>query len=338
MSEVMEKPTLVIFSSKRLIPVAEAIRDNLTFARDGDPGFEVTPWTEGFFRSNEVPLNTFLKNLLCYDAAVVILGADDLRQSTEPGKEQVSVPRDNVVFELGACMSRLGTQKTFIVTPETPEVALPSYFKGVYPLKYQTRDDGNLDAAVGTACRAIRNQFRNLDRNSFYSDLPAQGLAFGYFHNFVNPTYRRLRNAQNPLSLEGDWTPSCGFCIYIVIPPKFWGRNKVDEQLTARKLAKLDLDLLDGRNISVYRARREQPSARLVIYDIPTTLMTSQRVIDKVDAFWGTGEQKFKQQLEKREITNFRRAITDIIAEDRDLSEGCVEVIDMTKFDELVKH
>src|SRR5205807_8472644 len=123
--------------SSKLVPIAEAIRDNLAFARGEELSFEVTPWTEGFFRSNEIPLNRFLKNLLRFDAAVVVLGADDLRESEKDAGARVYVPRDNVIFELGACMSRLGTQKTFIVVPETPEVVLPSYFKGIYPLKYQ---------------------------------------------------------------------------------------------------------------------------------------------------------------------------------------------------------
>jgi hypothetical protein len=330
-----EKPSIVIFSSKKLIPLAEAIRDNLARDREGAVTFTVTPWTEGFFRSNEVPLNTFLKNLLCYDAAVVVLGADDLRKSVD-GSAEVHVPRDNVVFELGACMARLGTQKTFIIVPERPEVVLPSYFKGVYPLKYEVRDDGNLDAAVGQACRAVRDQFARLDRNAFYSDLPAQGLAYGYFYNFLRPTYQRLRNSQGPIEADGDWKQENGFCVHVVIPPAFWGRDRVDEEMKARALAKLDLHLLDGRDISVYRRRRHNVGNRLEIFDIPTTLMTSQRVIDKVDAFWGTAERKFREQLEKREITSFCRAISDIIADDRDLSRACIKVLDMAEFDEAV--
>ena len=44
----MEKPEIAIFSSRALVPIAEAIRDNLKHR------FTVTPWTEGFFRSNEI--------------------------------------------------------------------------------------------------------------------------------------------------------------------------------------------------------------------------------------------------------------------------------------------
>ena len=68
MATKQERPTLVIFSSSKLVRIAEAMRDNLSYPRADEVSFEVTPWTEGFFRSNEVPLNTFLKNLLRFDA------------------------------------------------------------------------------------------------------------------------------------------------------------------------------------------------------------------------------------------------------------------------------
>jgi hypothetical protein len=44
----MDKRKIAIFSSKALIPIAESIRENLKYE------FTVTPWTEGFFRSNEI--------------------------------------------------------------------------------------------------------------------------------------------------------------------------------------------------------------------------------------------------------------------------------------------
>ena len=331
MAQTLEKPSLVIFSSGKLVPEAEAVRDKLSRK------FLVTAWTDGFFRSNELPLDTFLKNLLCFDAAVVILGADDLRESEKDGGARVRVPRDNVIFELGACMSRLGTQKTFIVCPEAPPVVLPSYFKGIYPLTYQDRPDQNRQAAIATACTAICDQFDQLNRNAYYSDLPAQGLAFGYFFNFVSPIYRRLRNCENALDVEGSWNPDCDFRIHIVIPPQFWGRDKVDQEFKTRKLVKFELKLLDGRNISIYRRRRQEPGGPLEIFDIPTTLITSLRVIDRVNAFWGGGEAKFAAQLEKREIVNFSRAISDIIHDDRELSGDCVKVINMEEFDDLMK-
>ena len=190
---------------------------------------------------------------------------------------------------------------------------------------------------MGSACSAIKNQFEQLKRNAYYSDLPAQGLAFGYFYNFVKPAYRRLSTAENPLETDGPWTPDQGFRIHIVIPRQFLGREKVEQEFKKHQLVKLDLNLMDGRNISVYRARRAAPEARLDVFDIPTTLMTSLRVIERVNAFWGGGEAAFPAQLEKREIVNFRRAIADIIEDDRELAQECLPVVNMDDFEDLMK-
>ncbi len=424
------KPAIVIFSSRQLVPVAEAVQENLR--RD----FEVTPWTQGFFRSNELSLNSFLKQLLCFDGAVVLLGADDLNL-TDPGKTTTqAVPRDNVVFELGACMARFGTQKTFFICPEQPPVKLPTYFAGFYPLTYEQRSDANLVAATGAACARIREQFRQMDRDAYASDLPAQGLAVGYFNNFVSPAYRRLqaggrlagvgcpelspgefknlsafilklqRNAdevstylssrlseatrnrvadysavdsdvkalatpllenlnsiiqgqsihepqrfaavnlspetltllaQNPqgrtlarlnrLLLEdtypaeiqrrpGDeWTGGAGWELNLVLPESaFLNRDEVEREFTKRRLVKCSLDLHDGRHISVYVQPRTAAPQPLRIYDIPTTLLTAQDMIDKVDRFWGGGHQSYRERLTQREIASFHRAIDEQLA------------------------
>src|SRR5690348_594413 len=91
--------------------------------------FEVTVWNQGLFRNGQSPLNSFLKKLLWFDAAIVVLGDDDFRVDPTTNKTQ-PVPRDNVVFELGACMARFSKDRTFMVCPKSREVVLPTYFRG----------------------------------------------------------------------------------------------------------------------------------------------------------------------------------------------------------------
>jgi predicted nucleotide-binding protein len=203
----MNKPHAIIFSSRKSLPVAEGVKLNL------EPDFTADTWTENFFDAiNTPPLNTFLKKLLCYDLAVLVLGDDDIQLQPD-GATQVFVPRDNVIFELGATMARMGTQKTFLLAPEDPPVKLPSYFKGLDPLTYQKRDDGNFSAGTGAACIRIRDRIRGLEQDAFHSDLPALGLAQGYFFNFVLPIHNTLRENQavrfaNAMS---EWKPEHGF-------------------------------------------------------------------------------------------------------------------------------
>jgi predicted nucleotide-binding protein len=322
------KPSLAIFSSRSLIPVANGVRENLR--RE----FEVTPWTEGFFRSNELSLNTFLKQLLCFDGAVVLLGADDT-QVTSAGN--VMVPRDNVIFELGACMARFGTQKTFFICPEKPQISLPSYFQAFYPLTYEGRSD-NYQAATGAACCSIVDQFKRLKSDAYASDLPAQGLAIGYFNNFLDAVYKRLYDGRAVVDagVAGvEWREPTPWEINVVMPKdKFMSRIKVDSAFKKRvQLVKCALDLNDGRNINVYVRQRCDPGQPLRIYDVPTTLVTSEEVIEKIDSFWGTRDDTFSKKLLTREIASFHRAITQLI--DNKLPDEAKPLVRIVQLGEL---
>jgi hypothetical protein len=67
-------------------------------------------------------------------------------------------PRDNVIFELGLFMGALGRERTFIVYNRDQEIKLPSDLAGVTAARFGDRTDGNLQAALGPVCTAVRNQ------------------------------------------------------------------------------------------------------------------------------------------------------------------------------------
>src|ERR1700761_3513348 len=158
-SENVEKPEFVVFSSRKVAEagITKAIRDGLI-----NRGYTAISWTDNFFPDSataDEALRAFLKQLLCYDAAVLVLGDDDLRHDPlHPGGEQ-HVPRDNVIFELGACMSRLGPKKTFFVCPSAPPIILPSYFQDVVPRTYDAnRANADPRMAVASACDQITRE------------------------------------------------------------------------------------------------------------------------------------------------------------------------------------
>ena len=300
---------MIVFSSGKTDRIADGVRENLR-REHGGLTYEVDVWKDGFFNEvNVLPLNTFLKRLLCYDIAVLILGDDELRQKDAKQKRAQWVPRDNVIFELGAAMARMGTKKTFILTPQEPKVVLPTYFLGLNPLTYEKRADGNSVAGTGAACAAIRETLRGLDANVFHSDLPAIGLAHGYFYNFVNAIYTTLREPQR-LGAKEKWKPENGYTLTVVIPDELMNRGSADKFLTGQLQAQnLHLTLRDGRDVSVYRLPRDKNSAPLHILDIPTTLLTSAEVIERVDEFWGAGDLRFMEDLTRREKGSFERQL-----------------------------
>ena len=294
-------------------------------------GFTADTWKEDFFDANNTaPLNTFLKKLLCFDFAVLVLGNDDLRANPQSGST-TPVPRDNVVFELGATMARMGTQKTFLLTPKEPRVTLPTYFRGLDPLTYELREDENHVAGTGTACSRIRDRMKRLDEDAFHSDLPALGLAYGYFFNFVRPIHDTLREPQ-PVTLpssDASWSPERGYTLTIVIPDRLMNRQSADQFLqTEMQAANVQVQLKDGRDVSVYVLPRRSSDSPLHILDIPTTLLTSEKVIRRVDSFWGGGDRDFRERLVRREIAAFARRIRGLIAEEQ-LSEQRVSVVEI---------
>jgi predicted nucleotide-binding protein len=74
------------------------------------------------------------------------------------GKTLSSV-RDNVLFELGLFVGRLGAERSFFIVPEdADDFRLPSDLYGVtYPTFDSKRPDGNWEAALGPACNLIRS-------------------------------------------------------------------------------------------------------------------------------------------------------------------------------------
>lgn len=65
---------------------------------------------------------------------VAIAHTDDIVQSR---RQESAAPRDNVIFELGFFMSRLGRDRTLLLVPQMDaNLKLPSDFKGMTPIMY----------------------------------------------------------------------------------------------------------------------------------------------------------------------------------------------------------
>lgn len=147
----MDRVRIFIGSASEGLDVAQNIRAQLKAIA------EVTIWHEGVFGLGRGTLET-LEALDAYDFAVLVLTSDDVTRSR--GKSAPS-PRDNVLFECGLFMGRLGRERTFVVFDTDSKIKLPSDFAGVTLAAYKgTRQDDNLLAAVGEACDPIRDAIR----------------------------------------------------------------------------------------------------------------------------------------------------------------------------------
>ena len=149
----MSKPLLFIGSSTEGLDFARAVRALL------EEDAEVTLWNEGLFALGATFIESLVEALPRFDFAVLVLTPDEPLLSRS---DQVFSPRDNVIFELGLFMGRLGRERTFVVRPRDNMVKIPSDLAGVSLATYEwPRTDNSHTSALGPACDRIREVVRS---------------------------------------------------------------------------------------------------------------------------------------------------------------------------------
>ncbi len=116
-------------------------------------------WSDsGFFRPGLYYLDNLIHELPEFDFAVFIFGPDDM--VTSRGQLQ-SAPRDNVIFEFGYAMAKLGRERVFHLVPKGPgiNVKVLSDLAGMKPWEYQMPT-----GLSGTRARLSRKVLNSLDR------------------------------------------------------------------------------------------------------------------------------------------------------------------------------
>jgi Predicted nucleotide-binding protein containing TIR-like domain len=145
---------IFIGSSKEALEVANAIQAELD--RDAD----CTVWTQGVFGLSNDAVQSLMNQVRCSDFAIFVFTADDVM--TVRG-ELFSVPRDNVIYELGLFSGALGPNRCFFIVPRGSGMHLPSDLLGIKPGEYNNkRADGNMRAAVGPFCGEVRDKLNTL--------------------------------------------------------------------------------------------------------------------------------------------------------------------------------
>ncbi|MDP2175251.1 MAG: nucleotide-binding protein [Bacteroidota bacterium] len=151
----MKKPRLFIGSSVEGLNIAYAIQENLSHSA------EITVWDQGVFDLSDTSIESLISVIEKTDFGVFVFTPDDI--ITIRGKKNMTV-RDNVLFELGLFIGKIGRKRSFIIMPDSCSAFhLPTDLLGITPGKYELiRSDNNFKAATGSCSNKIREAINKL--------------------------------------------------------------------------------------------------------------------------------------------------------------------------------
>ena len=143
---------IFIICSVEALPVARLIHNGLQH----DP-LDVVIWSEGVFKATNYTLESLENEVDQADFAIAVAHCDDI---AEIRQQEWPVPRDNVIFELGLFMGRLGRARAILMEPREDKVKLPSDFAGVTTIGYRYIPGKDEASYIAPAVNALRTHIQ----------------------------------------------------------------------------------------------------------------------------------------------------------------------------------
>ncbi|MBS1856373.1 MAG: nucleotide-binding protein [Acidobacteria bacterium] len=149
------KPTLFIGSSSESLSldIAYAAQENL------DDCSQPVVWNQGWFEISKFALESLLDALDEAEFGLFVFAPDDLVRIRG---EEMKAARDNVIFELGLFVGRLGHRRSFVLVPKgAGDLRLPSDLLGLNLAMFTVPENPDmLVGALGPACNKIRRAIK----------------------------------------------------------------------------------------------------------------------------------------------------------------------------------
>jgi predicted nucleotide-binding protein len=145
-------PVMFIGSSVEGLAVAKQIKVGLDHE-----DVQCRVWTNGIFGPSRYPMEDLLSEVQDADFAVFVFGPDDKIASRN---KTYVVPRDNVIFEMGLFLGRLGRERVFVVQERSKDLKIPSDLTGVTPMTYKVFGGAKWPVILGTICTSLSEQVK----------------------------------------------------------------------------------------------------------------------------------------------------------------------------------
>jgi predicted nucleotide-binding protein with TIR-like domain/nucleotide-binding STING sensor domain-containing protein len=307
MSRSPRRRNIFIVSSTEALPIAQAVKQHF------DQDWDVDIWKENIFKLNRGYLETLLNRASYYDYCIAIFAADDEARIRE---EPVKVTRDNVIFEFGLFLGRIGPNRTFLIVDE--DVKLLSDWDGIEVAKYRGCSD--LVSAVRTACERIREEIDVAENLPHFTMLPSTSLAIGYCNNFLERVFEAFRFSEKYSIVErndrGDIISETSHQIvdrrpqiHVLLPRQLQDLEPAQLQQRTSAYRQIAVTTL-YREFPFYIGGNPAPDAREVrLFDIPTTLLSSKIAIERIFTAEFRALKEVVDHLGSREIANFERTL-----------------------------
>ena len=298
------RPRIFIGSSKEGLNIAEQIK--AYFSKD----FDCNLWSDDIFKYNDNYLETLMKEASLFDFGFMVCTNDDWTKSRDV--EQGS-PRDNVIFEYGLFLGRLGRDRAYIIHDKN--IKLPSDLHGITLASFEVKDGvlTSYDRPFDALLERLHNEIKGKIEIGLLGMLPSTVLAIGYFENFIKPVCEYLIS-HNPINVDGEDLYCSKF--RVVIPNDLDADIKKRALIYHRKQSFKELQIpTESRSYPLY-VSVEKEGSQALLSDMPTTLNGIDKAIDMYLRKGHIGKTQEQQLLEDRELRNFAMVLSKLVEND----------------------
>ena len=183
-----DKMRLFVGSSSEQIQVAHSVADLLRSCNDpsGRKILDVHAWDEGIFSFSAAYIESLERELDRADFALIVMTGDDVAEIRDRAH---NLPRDNVIFELGLFMGRLGRDRSFFLYDGDVETRIASDLTGVEKIQYfgQNADDHGGRPSLEAQLKKVFRQIIDMPaRYKPSADVRAQQFRLWQFNNRIS--------------------------------------------------------------------------------------------------------------------------------------------------------
>ena len=287
-------------------PIINSIKTNL------HNQFNVTTWKDNIvFRPTDTTasIERFLQSMYTFDAVILLFTADDIRKIN--GHEE-HVVRDNLIFELGACMAHFGPQRTYVMMPEGGvKITLPSYLRDYTPLLWDQTGNAIGDASV--ACGHIGKMYESTKYKFTDIGLPAMSSANSYYNAYLDRLIDHFMGATSPdncdCRIHEVLKVIKAFKVYIIIDERVVchsNANVNDTSIRFYKQNEMELSRINTVNHRPLDIKTKIVDNTLIIVDVPTIIQGFKTTLKELNYFWGSrGDDNMNELILKKEIEKF---------------------------------